>query len=404
MNSAKKNIVFLHLESLNQLIFNQRYLFPNLNNIYSRSVRFNNFMSSATSSLMAFSDLLHGDDNTLEHNMQLEENISIKRNSMSIFDRLTSEGYNTSGLGYPKNWANVDSIWSETNKFNWHDTAGEMFSEVQSVVSGEQPFALYLWNLSSHLCYSDNIKNSADNSMDRWSKGYQSMDLMIGHIINILIKEKKIDNTIIIGVGDHGDDFWNHGFNGGYAHGIEPYTSLIHTPAFIFSTGMKSCDMNHMVSMIDLHDTILALLGLPPASPTGYDHFALAPKRKYCFSRNLFAKQKSQHNGSPLKKGYAITSDNFHLMKIDGEYKMFAWKVDPTNHLDILTLLKYDSSGRPFIDFEKINLQRVGGAHPHMKHFFNAGMVTLISESYDLMKQKLDCWIEDKNSKVMMDY
>lgn len=192
MNSAKKNVVFLHLESLNQLIFNQRYLFPNLNNIYSRSVRFNNFMSSATSSLMAFSDLLHGDDNTLEHNMQLEENISIKRNSMSLFDRLTSEGYNTSGLGYPKNWANVDSIWSENNKFNWHDTAGEMFSEVQSVVSGEQPFALYLWNLSSHLCYSDNIKNSADNSMDRWSKGYQSMDLMIGHIINILIKEKKL--------------------------------------------------------------------------------------------------------------------------------------------------------------------------------------------------------------------
>lgn len=39
---------------------------------------------------------------------------------------------------------------------------------------------------------------------------------------------------MIIAFGDHGDDFWGHGFNGGYTHGIEPYTPLVHTPAFIF--------------------------------------------------------------------------------------------------------------------------------------------------------------------------
>lgn len=75
----KKNIIFLHLESLNHTIFNNRQWFPFTNKIYNQSLRLNNFISTVTSSLMAFSDLLHGDDNTLEHNTHLEENISIHR-------------------------------------------------------------------------------------------------------------------------------------------------------------------------------------------------------------------------------------------------------------------------------------------------------------------------------------
>ncbi|AWK13329.1 hypothetical protein SK355_02505 [Candidatus Fukatsuia symbiotica] len=64
----KKNLVFIHLESLNQAIFGNRHWFPCLNNIYNRSLRLNNFISSATSSNMALSDLIYGDDNVLEHN------------------------------------------------------------------------------------------------------------------------------------------------------------------------------------------------------------------------------------------------------------------------------------------------------------------------------------------------
>lgn len=395
MNNIKKNVIFIHLESLNQIIFSQRCLFPNINKISASSIRFNNFISTATSSLMAFSDLLHGDDSTLEHNVHLEEGISIRRKNPSLFDHLKSLGYRTAGMGYPKNWANVDAIWSEKDSFDWFHTAEEMLSNIQGIVSHEDPFALYLWNLSSHLCYFDRIKNSGANSMERWQRGYQSMDLMVGHVLKILLDQNKLENTLIVGFGDHGDDFWSHGFNGGYAHGLEPYTSLTHTPAFIFCPGLKSIDINHMVSMLDLHNTVLTLLNNPCPPTTGKSFFAFSRGREFCYSRNLFSQQKSQHNGSPLKKGYAITSEIFHLLKVDEEFRMYLWKADPTNQLDILPLLKYNDEGLPFIDFAQVNQQRKGGAHPHMRHFFGQDMASLIDENYQVMKVNLNNWIEN---------
>ncbi|WP_253379869.1 sulfatase-like hydrolase/transferase [unidentified bacterial endosymbiont] len=391
----KKNIIFLHLESLNHTIFSHRQWFPFLNKLYSQSIRLNNFVSSATSSLMAFSDLLHGDDDTLEHNTQLETDITVRRPCPSLFDSLKQHGYTTAGMGYPRNWANVDALWSEKETFNWYETSKEMFADMAGIITQEQPFALYLWNLSSHLCYYDEIKSAGGNSLERWQRGYQSMDLMVGQTIKMLIEAQKLQDTIIIGFGDHGDDFWGHGFNGGYAHGIEPYTSLVHTPAFIFCPGMKSTDLNHMVSMVDLRNTALALLNLPSSQAVDR-FFALTPQRQVCYSRNLFAKQKSQDKGSPLKKGYAITSADLHLLKVDDKSRLFLWKVDPANQLDILPLIKHDKSGKPFIDLEKANRQRTGGAHPHIKHFFSSEMALLLNEQYRAMHEQLSTWMDKK--------
>jgi arylsulfatase A-like enzyme len=55
---------------------------------------------------MAFSDLLHGEDNTLEHNTHLETNITLKRRCPPLFDTLKQHGYRTAGMGYPKEGAN----------------------------------------------------------------------------------------------------------------------------------------------------------------------------------------------------------------------------------------------------------------------------------------------------------
>lgn len=393
----KKNIIFLHLESLNHTIFNNRQWFPFTNKIYSQSLRLNNFISTATSSMMAFSDLLHGDDNTLEHNTQLEENISIHRRCPSLFDALKKQGYTTAGMGYPVNWANVDTIWSEVDKFNWYDTSKNMLEEMQQIVSSAEPFALYLWNLSSHLCYYDDIKRGGANSLERWQRGYQSMDFMIGQIIKIIFQAKKFDNTIIVAFGDHGDDFWGHGFNGGYAHGIEPYTSLVHTPAFIYCPGMKPVDLNHMVSMVDIYNTVLTLVDSPTTPCDNNQFHALHPQRKVCFSRNLFSQQKSQHNGSPLKKGYAITNEYFHLMKVDNKYKMFLWKTDPANQLDILPLLKYNKSKAPYLDLDRVGRQRAGGAHPHIMHFFSPEMAQITSDNFNQLQEQLNLWIDSKN-------
>jgi arylsulfatase A-like enzyme len=116
-----------------------------------------------------------------------------------------------------------------------------MLHHAEAIISDRsQPFALYIWNLSSHLCYQDGYKAAGDNSFVRWQRGYESMDNTVGDILRLLMNHKLMESTTLVIFGDHGDDFWNHGLYGGFAHGIEPYTSLIHTPAFIYDSNYKA--------------------------------------------------------------------------------------------------------------------------------------------------------------------
>ncbi len=399
----KKNLVYIHLESLNHAIYGHRQWFPCLNSIYSRSLRMNNFISTATSSIMALSDLVHGDDDVLEHNFALEEGISVNRTSDTLFDQLQMFGYQTQGIGYPKSWASVDSVWSRSQSFHWHDSSIEMLAEAEEIVADKtQPFALYFWNLSSHLCYADAIKRSGQHSFENWQLGYKSMDNTIGHILQLLIKHQQLENTIIVGFGDHGDDFWNHGYNGGFAHSIEPYTSLVHTPAFIFDPSRVNQDINHLVSLTDLKQTTLDLMGLPyldtPQTPS---YSALSGQRKYCFSRNLFSQQPDSSSESPLHKGYSITSDFFHLLYSNGGYQMFAWQADTANQFDLLSLFVESDAGEKRLNVERLGKGRLGGPHPHITRFLGENCHRVIQENYCDLRARLDERIAEKNSRVV---
>ncbi|MGK3227609.1 sulfatase-like hydrolase/transferase [Enterobacter soli] len=395
----KKNVVFIHLESLNQAIYSHRQWFPCLNSLVPHSLRLNNFISSATSSFMAVSDLLHGDDNVLEHNVNFEVGLTPNRKAPAMFDQLRQAGYRTAGLGYPINWANFDEIWSESDKFKWFSTANEMVHNAESIISDRsQPFALYIWNLSSHLCYQDSYKSAGENSFVRWQRGYESMDSTVGDILRLLMNYKQMENTVLVIFGDHGDDFWNHGLNGGFAHAIEPYTSLVHTPAFIYNSHHKARDINHLVSMIDLQKTVFDMLDLPvmtEKTPTTWS--ALSGERKYCYSRNLFAAQSGDSPHTPLRKGYSITSELFHLLYVKGEYKMYAWQADSANQFNLLDYMK-NVKGKITIDYERLGIGRSAGAHPHIQNFLSPGCEEIIMTAYEEMSKLLQDYIARKDS------
>ncbi len=395
----KKNIVFIHLESLNQAIYSHRQWFPCLNSIVPHSLRFNNFISSATSSFMAVSDLLYGDDNVLEHNVNFEVGLSVKRKAPPMFDQLRLAGYRTAGLGFPKNWANFDMIWSEQDRFNWYETANEMLHNAEAIIADRsQPFALYFWNLSSHLCYQDGYKAAGDNSFVRWQRGYESMDNTVGDVLRLLMNHKQMENTTLVIFGDHGDDFWNHGLYGGFAHGIEPYTSLVHTPAFIYDSNYKAKDINHLLSMVDLQKTVFDMSNIPSVGEENPNTWsALSGGRKYCYSRNLFAAQTGETPQTPLRKGYAIISELFHLLYVNGEYKMYAWQADGANQFNLLEYLK-TSNGKVSIDYQRLGTGREAGPHPHIQCFLYPGCEALIVSQFEEMSALLQKWIAEKNS------
>lgn len=396
----KKNLVFIHLESLNQAIFSHRHWFPCLNSITNHCLRLNNFISTATSSIMAVSDLLAGDDDSLEHNGSLEIGITTRRKTKTLFDELNDHGYNTAGVGYPRSWASIDNIWSDRQGFNWFDNPAQMLNKAESVIANkEQPFALYVWNLSSHLSYADAYKASGENSFERWQRGYESMDATVGDVLRLLMEHKQFENTLLVIFGDHGDDFWNHGNYGGFAHAIEPYTSLVHTPAFIFDASQKGRDINHMVSMCDLKRTALEMLGLPwtdtPASPV---YNALTGERKFAFSRNLFSAQQGETPSNPLRKGYSVTSPLFHMLHVNNEVKLYAWQADSGNHFNLLSVLKQDKQGNIGIDYDLLGKGRDNGPHSHVVNFLSPGSEQVIIDNYEEMRVALESWKTHKAS------
>ncbi|GJM70151.1 hypothetical protein HMSSN036_23670 [Paenibacillus macerans] len=150
-------------------------------------------------------------------------------------------------------------------------------------------------------------------------------------------------DTIIVGFGDHGDDLWTHALNNGFCHGIEPYTNMIWTPAFIYDASFEgSKDYNNLASLIDLRKTILHLLGYSESNSQEFSGIDLLnSKNDFVFSRNLFANQRDTSINATkpmgLKKAYAVLNKDYNLIATQFGLEMYAYRIDSTNHNNLLS-------------------------------------------------------------------
>lgn len=77
-----------------------------------------------------------------------------------------------------------------------------------------------------------------------------------------------LDNTLILLVADHGEEFWDHGL---FEHGHSMYDELLHVPMMIhvpddFAGAFKQVDSGSLRSTIDIVPTLEVLLNLTPNS------------------------------------------------------------------------------------------------------------------------------------------
>ncbi|MHC4168725.1 MAG: sulfatase [Planctomycetota bacterium] len=86
----------------------------------------------------------------------------------------------------------------------------------------------------------------------------QNMERLFGE----LEKRDILDNTIVIVVSDHGEEFGEHG---SFGHGTELYTQSIRVPLILRYPGLVPSDVivQEPVTLRDVPATILSLLGLP---------------------------------------------------------------------------------------------------------------------------------------------
>ncbi len=95
------------------------------------------------------------------------------------------------------------------------------------------PFAIYVWDLVTHIEHSLALSAVASGLTDQIERACAAADDAIGVFRSTLERKGLLQNTAIVVYGDHGDDYWTHGFKGGMIHGTEPHTDIIHTPLAI---------------------------------------------------------------------------------------------------------------------------------------------------------------------------
>lgn len=269
-------------------------------------------------------------------------------NNPGIFSILQSTGYRTeflcaTALGgkkmLPMLAGTIGPVWS-TNDFS------ELLRRFE-VLTTTPPFAAYVWNLVTHAEHAGSLSSYAIGLGDLLGGACAVADHALGCLLDILERRDLMDETTIVIFGDHGDDYWTHGFKSGLLHGTEAYTHLIHAPLLIRDSSLPPGHDNRLISTVDLAPTILELLCLSSSYsfPCSGRSALGAEEREYLFSQNFTANQPDAPHWD-VRKSFSV-SDKFHTLMVTSRgLELFNHRMDPGNHCNLLHFFDLDQQGR----------------------------------------------------------
>src|SRR5205807_9369134 len=100
-------------------------------------------------------------------------------------------------------------------------------------------------------------------------------DLQVGRLIDHLAKSGRLDRTIVVVLGDHGESLGEHGEE---QHGFFVYDADMRIPLIVAGPGVPSKVIGDQVRIVDVMPTILDILGVEtPRSVQGRTLPPLAP-------------------------------------------------------------------------------------------------------------------------------
>lgn len=366
----RKNLVFLHLESIAwQALRAFPEAFPNLTRLMPAARVFRWYFSSATSTQMVLAFLLHGNDFEFD---AAEGIAKPAANNPSLFSTLQAAGYQTEFLCVsaleaktmlPLLAGTLPPVW-KTNDFA---ALLEKFADTAE----RPPFAIYFWNLATHVEHALALKSVARGVEEVVGGACAVADHALGRIVEILERKNLMPETTVVIFGDHGDDYWTHGFKKGILHGIEPYTGLVHAPLLILDSALPAGDDHRLAGTIDLAPTCLDLMNVAAALPFAESGQSLVrgAGRTHVFSQNFAANQPDNADWD-IRKGFAVHDRAHTLLATSRGLELFNHRLDPANHCNLLHFFNRDGGGPLALD------PPPGFAHPH----FAAAMRVLLGE------------------------
>lgn len=392
------NLLILHLESITRhSLAAFEASFPNLRRLMRDALVFDNFFSSATSTLMAITYLFHGNDFEFDTSAEFD-GIRPTRNTRNLFSTLKDRGYDTHFIclnGFHTGGAMRFTAWPDdlppvwtTNDF---PTLFQRFDELTDTA----PFAIYAWDLVTHIEHSLALAPFSSSFTDQVRRACGVADDAIGEMMAILERKGLLDKTTIVIFGDHGDDYWTHGFKGGMVHATEPYTQITWTPLAIRDPALSPGTSTNLAGTIDIAPTCLALLGID--EPGGFRHGGLnllTQRQEIVFSQNFTANQPDNQKLG-VTKAFAATDDTYVLLASSRGLEMYAYRLDLGNHCNLLQFFDLGPEG-------ELALQARPDAAAHFKAALthNPRAVASITERFRALHEALSARIAAKRAYI----
>lgn len=214
----------------------------------------------------------------------------LRANLPRLARSLETAGYETHG--YVSN-LNCLPLWGIGTEFHRHsdiDSAEWMQADDARVVDAVidflpflqgRPWLLYVHTMGPHAPYDppagfdtrfrpDRYEGDAETAarqmaVDLYDGEIAYSDLQLGRLLDALHELGLYDNTLIIVLSDHGEEFWEHG---GTDHGQTLYEEQLRVPLVVKMPGAEFAGERRdaLVEMIDIAPTILDIVGAAPES------------------------------------------------------------------------------------------------------------------------------------------
>ena len=398
-DTQMKNLLVLHLESITRQrlsVFGSS--FPNTIRFMQDALVFDNFFSSATSTLMVVTSLFHSNDFEFDTASEFE-GMRPAANNRNLFSILKNHGYNADFI-----CLNAFHATSETKFAAWPDDLPPvwgtndfptLFDRFDKLTEAP-PFAIYVWDLVTHIEHSLALAPFSSGLTDQIQRACSVADDAVGEMLAILERKGLLDNTTVIIYGDHGDDYWTHGFKGGMVHATEPYTQITWTPLAIRDPALTPGTNMKLASTIDIAPTCLTLLGID--EPNEFAHSGmnlLTQAPELVFSQNFTANQ-PDNQVLGIVKAFSVIDNTYILLVSSRGLEMYAYRLDPGNHCNLLHFFNLLPDGM-------LSLLKRHGAAGHFRAALqdNPGAIASISAHFEKLRDALYEHVAAKRAYIM---
>jgi arylsulfatase A-like enzyme len=157
-----------------------------------------------------------------------------------------------------------------------------------------------------------------------------SVDAAVGRVLDALDRAGLSEHTLLVVVGDHGEEFWEHG---GVEHGRTVYEEVVRIPLLLRWPGHLPAGrrVDALARITDVAPTILDLLGM--AVPGGRDGETLLPlvrgetsaPRVALIENMLFAEERIGIR----------TADSKYVLWDNGKEEVYYLSTDPQERVDL---------------------------------------------------------------------